>query len=322
LNFSTVVFGPINSRRFGISLGVDLSPNIKQCNFDCLYCELGKEHNRVSKQMTKVSKDQIISDILEKLDQFKNIDVLTFTANGEPTLYEDLNELMTDFQEIADERNIKTLILSNSSTIWMPNVKNAILKFNKVKLSLDCATNRCFQQMDRPMKGIRIDHIKDGIAQFSEEFQGELYIEILFIDGINNNEAEIEALNKSLLSFKNIYRIDIGTIERPPAYPVRPVTYEELYNIAGMFHNSLPIYISKRKEINNLNNHENINNKMRLSKTELLHALFLRPLTRYDLESLFDHETAMNFDNLLNDGLIEVQKIGNIEFYRPHQNQN
>ncbi len=312
MGFSTVVFGPINSRRFGISLGVDLSPNIKQCNFDCLYCELGMEQNKVSKQITKVSKEQIISDILEALNKFRDIDVITFTANGEPTLYEDLNDLMTIFQPIAKERNLITLILSNGSTIWMPNVQNALLKFDKVKLSLDCATNRCFQQIDRPIRGIRIDHIRDGIAQFSNDFTGELYIEILFLDGINTHENEIEALNKSLLSFSNIYRIDIGTVERPPAYPVRPITYEELYKIAGMFHSSLPIYIAKKKDNDN-------SEKTNLSKTELLHTLSLRPLTRYDIASLFDYWTGENFNTLIVEGLLEVRKVGNIEFYRPHQ---
>jgi len=311
LAYHTVVFGPINSRRFGISLGVDLSPNIKQCNFDCLYCELGKENERVSKQISKVSKEQIIDDILEALNKFKDIDVLTFTANGEPTLYEDLNELMELFQPISIEKNIKTLILSNGSTIWMPNVKNALLKFNKVKLSLDCATNRCFQQIDRPMRGIRIDHIKDGIKNFSYEFKGDIYIEILFLDNINNNSIEIEELNKTLLSFNNITRIDIGTVERPPAYSVRPITYDELYKISTMFDSSLPIYIAKKQD--------NENFKGSLTKTELLHTLSLRPLTRYDIDSLFDFQTIENFNILLIEGLLDIKRVGNVEFYQPHQ---
>jgi len=89
------VFGPINSRRFGRSLGVDLSPNIKQCNFDCLYCEIQKEEcEKVEQYIDPLVSSKIVVEIEEALKKFPEINVLTFTANGEPTLYPDLYNLI------------------------------------------------------------------------------------------------------------------------------------------------------------------------------------------------------------------------------------
>ena len=308
---ATTVFGPINSRRFGSSLGVDLSPNLKQCNFDCLYCELKQDKNRVAEQIDPLLSSKIFVEIEDALRRFKGIDVLTFTANGEPTLYPDLDSLIIKVNRIKSIYKVKTLILSNSGNIWVPDIKKTLLKFDKVKLSLDCASETCFQKIDRPMKNIDIDAIKTGILEFSKEFKGELFIEILFLKGLNTKIEDVMELNRFLLTLENVVRIDIGTVERPPAYDVKPISYNSLFHISQMFDKSLPIFIAKHKEDNNT--------KHRLLKSEILHTLKLRPLTHYDIASLFDQETNHNLETLIIEGLIEIYRVGNIEFYRPSQ---
>jgi len=305
---STTVFGPINSRRFGASLGVDLSPNLKQCNFDCLYCELGKDVKRVNTQIDPMISSKILIEIEDGLKRFKNIDVLTFTANGEPTLYPDLDSLMIQVNRIKKIYKIKTLILSNSGNIWMPDMRTTLLKFDKVKLSLDCASQQCFEKIDRPLKDINIEAIKSGILDFAKVFKGELFIEILFLDGVNTKKENVLELNRFLLKLKTVVRIDIGTVERPPAYEVKPVSYNTLYQISKVFDNSLPIFITKHNE--------DRTRKDNLLKSEILHNLRLRPLTRYDMESLFDKETNFNLEALVSDGLVEIKNVGNIEFYQ------
>jgi len=306
---STTVFGPINSRRFGTSLGVDLSPNLKQCNFDCLYCELGKDVKKVNTQIDPIISSKILIEIEDGLKRFENIDVLTFTANGEPTLYPDLDSLMIRVNRIKNKFNIKTLILSNSGNIWMPDMRNTLLKFDKVKLSLDCASQKCFEKIDRPLKNINIEDIKAGILDFSKVFKGELFIEILFLEGVNTKYEDIVELNKFLLEVNNIVRIDIGTVERPPAYEVRPVSYSSLFEISKIFDKSLPIFIAKHQEKQA--------RKDKLLKSEILHNLKLRPLTNYDMESLFDDETNYNLAELIRESLVEIKKVGSIEFYQP-----
>ena len=98
-----VVFGPIISRRFGISLGVDVSPNKKQCNFDCVYCEL-RANKPVDYQTTVIPVQTIVDSIAHHLQKQSNIDVLTFTANGEPTLYPFLEDLILESKKILITR--------------------------------------------------------------------------------------------------------------------------------------------------------------------------------------------------------------------------
>ena len=303
------VFGPINSRRFGTSLGVDLSPNLKQCNFDCLYCELKQEKKRVELQTNPMIVSKIFKDIQIALDEFENIDVLTFTANGEPTLYPDLDDLIAQVNKLKSKYKIETLILSNSGNIWFPDIKKTLMKFDKVKLSLDCATQECFEKIDRPINGINIDAIKTGIREFSNQFQGELFIEILFLDYINAKSDEVKRLNEFLLTLPKVTRIDIGTVERPPAYDVKPISYNSLLEISQQFDKDLPILISKHREKKP--------EKRYLIKSGILHILRLRPLTKYDFESLFDNETIENLYSLLEDELVEIKKVGEIEFYQP-----
>jgi len=303
------VFGPINSRRFGTSLGVDLSPNLKQCNFDCLYCELKQEKKRVDLQSDPIIVSKIFTEIETSLDKLQNIDVLTFTANGEPTLYPDLDNLIDQVNMIKAKYKIETLILSNSGNIWFPDIRNTLMKFDKVKLSLDCATQNCFEKIDRPINGINIDAIKTGILEFSQKFQGELFIEILFLEHINAEYDEVKRLNEFLLTLPKVTRIDIGTVERPPAYDVKPISYNHLLEISQQFDNNLPILISKHREKTFVTQH--------LVKSAILHTLRLRPLTKYDFESLFDKSTIENLDSLLKEELVSIKKVGDIEFYQP-----
>ena len=138
-----VIFGPIHSRRFGKSLGVDLSPSKKQCNFDCLYCELDPAKT-MGDQDEVLRVETIITAIQKGLSEHQDIDFLTITANGEPTLYPHLSELIDEINKIKGKT--KTLILSNAATIDDPEVQSALLKLDEVKLSLDCATQKCLKK--------------------------------------------------------------------------------------------------------------------------------------------------------------------------------
>jgi len=141
-----IIFGPIHSRRFGKSLGIDLSPSKKQCNFDCLYCELDPAKT-VSTYDDIVTVDEIMAALNKALAEHGSVDFITLTANGEPTLYPQLSELIDAIDSIKGDT--KTLILSNGSTISDPGIREALAKLDMVKLSLDCGTDRCLHKLDR-----------------------------------------------------------------------------------------------------------------------------------------------------------------------------
>jgi len=298
-----IIFGPVNSRRFGKSLGIDLSPTKKQCNFDCLYCEL-EPAKTMDRQDDIISVEQIMVALQESLKTHQDIDVITITANGEPTLYPYLQELMIEINKIKGDT--KTLILSNGSSINNPKVQEALMLFDTVKLSLDCATTKCLKKLDRAYSDITIEDIKEGMLKFRKKYHNPLIIEILIVKTINDKIEEIEALNRFLLKL-NPQRIDIGTIDRPPAYRVEALSYEELRDISLRFNSTLPIYIASRKKVNNQPSY--------YSADEILETIKKRPLTNDDIEVLFDKESKDKLRNMLENGQLKVINSSGYDFF-------
>jgi wyosine [tRNA(Phe)-imidazoG37] synthetase (radical SAM superfamily) len=298
-----IIFGPINSRRFGKSLGIDLSPSKKQCNFDCLYCEL-----EPAKTMGAYEEVISVAEIMEALNavlsEHQDIDALTVTANGEPTLYPRLSELMDEINKVKG--SIKTLILSNAANIDAVKTQKALLKFDTVKLSLDCATGRCLKRLDRSHEGIDIEVIKKGMLAFKSRFKSPLIIEILMVKGINDSQEEIKALNAFLLKLEAT-RIDIGTIDRPPAYKVEALSYEELREASLLFDSSLPIYIANRKKVTA--------KPTAYSREDILETIKKRPLTAEDIEVLFDSSSKERLQILVNEKEIAVENCSGYDFF-------
>lgn len=298
-----IIFGPVYSRRFGKSLGIDLSPGKKQCNFDCLYCELDPAKT-VSAYDEVIPVEEIVDALKKSLGEHRAIDFITLTANGEPTLYPHLTELIDAIDQIKG--NTKTLILSNGSTISDPRVREALAKLDMVKLSLDCATDRCLHKLDRSHQGITITEIQEGMLAFKENYQGPLIIETLFVKTLNDKPEEIEQLNEFLLKLKPA-RIDIGTIDRPPAYEVKPLSYEDLHRITHLFDPSLPVYIASRKHVTSSPEY--------YTSAEILQTLSKRPLSPEDIEILFDTQSQKTLQTLQSEGKIIIKETNGVKFY-------
>ena len=301
------IFGPINSRRFGSSLGIDLSPALKQCNFDCLYCELAPAAT-VDKQTYTVGVKTIINELKEHLND--KIDVITLTANGEPTLYPELDTLIDEIDKIKN--NTQTLILTNSATLIDKKVFNSLLKLDQVKLSLDAISNDVFKKIDRPHESIKIDEIVKKVQEFSRVYKGKLFIEILFVYGLNDSKEEIQKLNDVLLSL-HVERIDLGTIDRPPAYPVSGISYKELHEASLLFDNSLPIHIASRIDAEQ--------NNAYYSDDDILNTLDKRPLTLEDINLLFDEDSKKRLNSMLTSKKVVKKIVGNLEFLIISQNE-
>ncbi len=306
---SNIIFGPIRSRRFGTSLGIDLSPSSKQCNYDCVYCELAPA-TTVDHQSTVLPVATIITEIQKALAAHPDIDVLTLTANGEPTLYPHLEALVDAINAIKGE--IRTLILSNGSTIADPAVQQALSKIDTVKLSLDCATPRCFKRIDRMHEGIDIETIQSDMLAFKEHYRGTLIIEVLIVKGINDRAQEIEALSTFLEQLRPA-RIDLGTIDRPPAYKVEPVTYETLYTLAQHFNPNLPVHITHRKH--------GTPTPASYDNEAILTTLAKRPLTQEDIDLLFDSSSQKRLQKLLDEQRVIIRNTHGVDFFTvSHEN--
>lgn len=299
---STVVFGPINSRRFGMSLGIDLSPKQKSCNFDCVYCEL-KGAKPVEEIENPPSVNEIISALKEALKTHQNIDVITLTANGEPTLYPHLKELIVKVNEIKGKA--KTLILSNGSGVRDQKICEALQGLDIVKFSLDSAVQSTFKKIDRNKSGIEVNELIKAMAKFRKEFNGELVLEILVVAGFNDKEEEFTALNEAINEIAP-HRVDVGTIDRPPAYNVKGVDASRLEELASKI-KGVPVTIARARKIEQ---------KYEFSKSEILAMLERRPQTTANVEENFSEHSKQILNKLLQDGVLYQTDVAGVKFYK------
>lgn len=298
-----IVFGPITSRRFGQSLGIDLSPDTKQCNFDCIYCEL-KGAKPVDTIQNPPLVDEVITNVIEALKKYKDIDVITLTANGEPTLYPYMKELIQKLHLI--KKSSKLLILSNGATVTSKETREILKEIDIVKLSLDCVTERCFKKIDRPLKGLHVKDIIEGIKEFRKIYNKELVLEVLVVDGINDKESEFENLREVLKDIKPD-RIDISTVDRPPAYDVKSVSIERLKELASVL-STLPISLAYKRDYTE--------DKRDFTKNEILNMIDKRPQSFDDVNISFSRESIMLLNQLVKDGLLYVKDVAGVNFYK------
>ncbi|MBF7046054.1 radical SAM protein [Campylobacter volucris] len=301
-----IVFGPINSRRFGISLGVDLSPDQKQCNFDCVYCEL-KVAKPQEKSLVYPSIEDIIKELEQALARHKHIDFITLTANGEPSLYPFLDELIVKLNQIKNGK--KLLILSNGSAVLNAKAYKALLSLDVVKFSLDSAIEKTFYKIDKALKQIKIHDLIEKMIAFSKDFKGDLIMETLIVEGINDIKEEMLALNQAFASI-NPLRVDFSTIDRPPAYPVKAIDFKKLQELS-LYITSVPVVLAKH-------NYDGIKNDF--SEQELLKMLQLRSQSEFDVENNFSQLSKDNLAKLLKEKKIVVKNLSGVKFYKTLQN--
>jgi wyosine [tRNA(Phe)-imidazoG37] synthetase (radical SAM superfamily) len=238
-----------------------------------------------------------------KAKLISNIDVLTVTANGEPTLYPKLNKLTNKLLKIKGQT--KLLILSNGSTICDKKIKKILYKYDIVKLSLDAVSDSVFKKIDRSTNNISISKIIKHMVKFRKSFKNELVFEILFVDGVNDSDDEVKLLSKTINAISPD-RLDIGTIDRPPAFNVKPVSNSRLLEIKNMFVGvkSNLIY-SKTDTIQ----------KLYYSESDIINTISKRALTQNDVDILFDEKTLKIFSNLLKTKKIVEKIICGVVFF-------
>ncbi|MBE9835668.1 radical SAM protein [Campylobacter concisus] len=285
-----------------MSLGIDLSPKQKSCNFDCVYCEL-KGAKPVEEIENPPSVNEIISALKEALKVHQNIDVITLTANGEPTLYPHLKELIVKVNEIKGRA--KTLILSNGSGARDQKICEALYGLDIVKFSLDSAVQSTFKKIDRNKSGIEVNELIKAMAKFRKEFKGELVLEILVVAGFNDKKEEFMALNEAINEIAP-HRVDVGTIDRPPAYNVKGVDASRLEELASKI-KGVPVTIARAHKIEQ---------KYEFNKSEILAMLERRPQTTANVEENFSEHSKQILNKLLQDGVVYQTDVAGVKFYK------
>ena len=220
-------FGPVPSRRLGLSLGVDVIPN-KLCSLDCVYCEVGVTDKRGLARKEYLPASEILAEVKEVIAEYPSLDHITISGSGEPTLNSKIGDIIRGIKHMT---SVPVAVLTNGTLLDNPEVRRDLLEADIVSPSLDAVSPDVFEIVDRPNPKLRIDTIIDGIKAFRQEYKGRMWIEILFVKGMNDHDEEVFKM-KQVLDEIQPEKIHLNTVIRPPAYAVaQPVGEDRLKEI-------------------------------------------------------------------------------------------
>ncbi len=273
------LFGPVLSRRLGLSLGVDLL-KYKTCNLDCVYCELGRTSSLTKRRDRFISPDKVQREIESRSEE--DFDHLTFAGSGEPTLSSDLGEIIRRSKEIVD---VPVAVITNSTLLTSPKVRSEVAEADIVLPSLDAVTQSTFERINRPAKDLKLEEIIEGLRAFRSEFSGEIWLEVMLVKDVNDSEAEQIARAVELIKPD---RVQLNTVVRIPAEPVLPLDESEMMNILGVFKDAeiIPDWDWRVPE---------------KQEAKFLEILVDRPCTLYEIAELagLDKNTAVKYAIIL-----------------------
>ena len=240
--FDKIIFGPVKSRRLGKSLGINLLPaSRKVCNFNCIYCECGWTHNVTDPDRYLPSREEVRNALDKKLLMMKSVndppDTITFAGNGEPTLHPSFPDIIDDTIELRDKYfpGLKIAVLSNSSTITIPGIKEALLKVDMNILKLDSGFDLTVRIHNQPRVNIKVTELIENLRKFN----GRLIIQTLFLRGQyngriidNTTPGEIEAWLKAIEIIKPsevmVYTISRDTPDDNSLHRIPATELEEI----------------------------------------------------------------------------------------------
>ncbi|MBU0650842.1 radical SAM protein [bacterium] len=309
------IFGPVLSRRLGVSLGVDLVP-YKTCSFDCLYCECGGTTDKTIKRKVYINAEKIIKEIDDYLKTNPELDYVTLGGSGEPTLNKDLSKIIDFVKDKYPE--YKVAVLTNSSLFGDKDVFDSLLRADLVVPSLDSGRQETFEKINRPCQGIVLEEMINNLIEFSKEYKGKIWLEIFLIPGINDNDQELDCI-KNHIEKMRVDRVDLNTLDRPGTdVSVTAMSYENLQKAAEKFKEFNVNVLSRDKQKKKIvYDHEHHEKQYRL-KYAIISAIKRRPCTFDDLSGMFNVDKEVLRDllsGMVEKGNIKVVAQGGLEFY-------
>jgi len=226
------LFGPVQSRRLGMSLGVDLMPH-KTCSMDCTYCECGRTTNLTVKRREYVPTEAVIEEISDFLGHKPQIDYVTFSGSGEPTLHSGIGKIIRYIKKYFS--SYKIALLTNGSMFSAAAVRKEVINADIILPSLDAVSYENFKKVNRPAPELDTKKIVIGLEKFRKIFKGKIWLEILIVPGANDCAKELNLLKKAVKKIKPD-KIQINTLDRPGTEKwVIPEEYIKLKKIAEFF---------------------------------------------------------------------------------------
>jgi len=227
------IFGPVLSRRLGMSLGVDLVP-FKICSYDCIYCQLGQTTNKTICRKEYISHNTVLREIEEYLSvKYLAPDYITLSGSGEPTLNNTIGKIIRKTKQITE---IPVAVLTNASLFSQSEVQKDLMAADVILPSLDSASKQVFTTLNRPYKSLTISGVINGLTSFRQSFLGEMWLEVLLCRGVNDDKEELQKIGEAIHRIKP-HKVHLNTVDRPSrsglAYPLSLEQLEEAQKILG-----------------------------------------------------------------------------------------
>lgn len=248
------LFGPVPSRRLGMSLGIDLVPK-KVCSLDCVYCEVGKSTKLTLERKEYIKLDKIKEELIHYFNHHPDPDYITFSGSGEPTLNIYIGEVLQFLKQ--NKPNIPVAVLTNGTLLFDKKVRTGIKDADVVLPSLDAATEPVFTRINRPQKDLKIDKYIQGLIEFRKEFKGNIWLEVFILPGYNDSVDELKALKQAIIKI-NPESVQLNTLDRPGTVPnLRGATREELQKIVRFWELDHVRIIAASPERKNIQSYRN-----------------------------------------------------------------
>ncbi len=273
------LFGPVPSRRLGMSLGVDLVPH-KVCTFNCIYCEVGRTTIHTLERKEYVPIWEVLDEISHYLSRKPELDFITFSGSGEPTLNSGIGEVVNFIKE--NYTDYKLALLTNSSLLWQPDVREEIQNIDLILPSLDAVSEDVFAKINNPVQGLSAEKIVTGLVEFNKEFTGEMWLELFIVPEINDSKKELSLIKKALQQIKPT-RVQLNTLDRPGTEAwVQPETEKNLNRILKYF-KPLPVEI-----IAKFRSHGHFFSFSENVENQIFETIRRRPCTANDLSEMLN----------------------------------
>lgn len=304
------LYGPVPSRRLGRSLGVDLVP-YKTCTYDCIYCQLGKTTHKTTARQDYVPAAGVLSELAEKLAAGVACNYITLAGSGEPTLHASLEELICKIREMTD---IPVAVITNGSLLYLPEVREALMRADLVVPSLDAGDAALFEYVNRPHPDVVFERMIEGLVTFGKRYPGRLWMEVLLVSGVTGMASEVKKIAAWIEKIP-AERIQLNTVNRPSyedfACAVDP---KQMKKLAGFFAGAVEIPENATPAVGASETTSDT------SDADICNLLARRPCTLEGVAlglSLHPHDAAKRLERLITGKAVTAKRNGGKIYYTP-----
>jgi wyosine [tRNA(Phe)-imidazoG37] synthetase (radical SAM superfamily) len=302
------LFGPVPSRRLGMSLGIDLIPH-KICSLNCIYCECGATSKLTHERKEYVPVDEVYSELNDFFAQNPDPDYLTFSGAGEPTLHTHIGDVIAYLKKRRPA--VPVAVLTNGTLFGDPEVRADLMQADLVLPSLDAATDLALRRINRPPRNFRAAEYVEGLVRFSQEFKGEIWLEILVIPGYNDGDQNLQALKEAVQRI-NPGRVQLNTLDRPGTVEgLMPAPMSQLQQIASFLDREVEIIAPPKQRGHEKSYRTDMENA-------ILETISRRPCTLSDLSQILGlhiHEINKYLGILEDEGKVKTIEQERGTFY-------